>query len=96
MTGLTTAVWMEKGRQFPGKMGREGWGCSYRTHKLIDVSKRERQNKNKNPVSVTSFIISFLPYKMVIYTRLITGIPHFIALHRYCIFYKAKVCENPT
>ena len=76
--------------------GAGGGVCSYRTHKLIDVSKRERQNKNKNPVSVTSFIISFLPYKMVIYTRLITGIPHFIALHRYCIFYKAKVCENPT
>ena len=96
MTVLTTAIWMEKGRQFPGKNGGGGVGDGYWTHKLIGVSKREKQNKNKNPVSVTSFIISFLPYKMVIYTRLITGIPHFIALHRYCIFYKAKVCENPT
>lgn len=90
MTVLTTAIWVEKGRQFPGK--KEGGG--YWTHKIIGVFKREKQNKN--PHSVTSFILSFLPYKMVIYARLIAGISHFIALHRYCIFYKSKVCENPT
>ena len=24
------------------------------------------------------------------------GIPHFIVLHRYCVFYKLKVCGNPA
>ena len=43
--------------------GKRGGGGGYWTHKLIGVSKTEKQNKNKNPVSVTSFIISFLPIK---------------------------------
>ena len=25
-----------------------------------------------------------------------TGIPHFIVLRRYCVFYKWKVCGNPA
>lgn len=95
MTVLMTAIWMEKGMQFPGKKGWGGGG-GYWTHKIIGVFKREKQNKSKNPDSVTLFIISFLPYKMVIYARLIAGIFHFIPLNRYCIFYKSKVCENTT
>jgi hypothetical protein len=26
----------------------------------------------------------------------ITGVPRFIALRRYCVFYKLKVCANPA
>ena len=40
-------------------------------------------------------------FKPAVYFEIITGIPrlialHFIELHRYCIFYKLKVCGSPA
>ena len=54
-------------------MNGEGRSCFQKkkecwSHKIIGVFKIEKQNKNKNPGSMTSLIVSFLTCKMVIYT----------------------------